>query len=192
MAGRGNSARPSFYGNPMLDVHVLTMPSTHLKWVRQRRASIAAAVECAGYPVFVHEVPGEIGHIGRGRALGYAIGSQPYVTYVDCDDYLLPDAFASLKSAISDGYDAIAPGEITEQNGVRRNSANIHHLICYRREIANAFPHIAWRVCGDLALANKTDIHRVESHAYIHRLYESPGRLLRREHQDELMSAHHG
>ncbi|MCW0413482.1 hypothetical protein NG831_06535 [Xanthomonas sacchari] len=176
----------------MLDVHVLTMDCTQPQWVAQRRASIAAAVDVAGFPVHVHELEGEPGHIGRGRALGYALGSQPYVTYVDCDDYLLPSAFAALADAIAAGHDAVAPGETTEQGGVRRQSPRPHHLICYRRGIANAFDHAAWRVCGDLALANQTDIHHVVDHSYVHRLYESPGRLLRRQHQPELMRAHHG
>jgi len=176
----------------MLDVHVLTMPCTPPEWVAQRRASIAAAVAAAGFPVCVHEVDGEHGHIGRGRARGYALGVQPYVTYVDCDDYLLPDAFAALANALAAGHDAVAPGETTEQGSVRRQSLRPHHLICYRRGIANAFDHAAWRVCGDLALANQTDIHQVPGHGYVHRLYESPGRLLRRQHQPELMRAHHG
>ncbi|NYF21920.1 hypothetical protein HDC36_003396 [Xanthomonas sp. JAI131] len=176
----------------MLDVHVLTLPDTLPAWIEQRRASIAAAVAAAGFPVHVHELPGELGHIGRGRARGYALGTQPYVTYVDCDDYLLPVAFAALADALAAGNDAVAPGEITEQGRARNWSQRRHHLICYRRDIANAFDHAAWRVCGDLALANQTDIHHVADHSYVHRLYESPGRLLRRAHQDELMRAHHG
>ncbi len=174
----------------MLDVHVLTITDTPAAWTDQRRSSIAAAVEAAGFPVLVHEIAGEPGHIGHGRARGYALGVQPYVTYVDCDDYLLPGAFSALAEALTAGHDAIAPGEITEQNGVRRLAQGPHHLVCYRRDIATGFAHEAWRVCGDLALANRTDIRCVDDNSYVHRLYESPGRLLRRAHLGELMRAH--
>lgn len=175
-----------------LDVHVLTMPNTRTEWVAQRRASIAAAVDAAGFQVVVHELDGEPGHIGRGRARGYELGAQPYVTYVDCDDYLLQSAFSALAEALSAGHDAIAPGETTEQNGVRRRVPGPHHLICYRRGIATVFAHGTWAVCGDLALAKITDIHCVADYSYVHRLYESPGRIMRRSYQSELTRAHRG
>ncbi|WP_052689770.1 hypothetical protein [Xanthomonas albilineans] len=171
----------------MLDVHVLTLHDTPREWVQQRRESIAEAVAAAGYPVHVHEIDGELGHIGRGRARGYALGTQPYVTYIDCDDYVQSGAFAALADALVAGHDAVGPGETLEREGVRWQCPDPHHLICYRRDVANRFDNRQWRVCGDLALAHRTAIHRVADYSYVHRQYESPGRLLRRKHQDELM-----
>lgn len=176
----------------MLDVHILTMACTPPEWVSQRRTSIAAAVEAAGYPVHVHEVCGVPGHIGRGRSIGYALGEQPYVTYVDCDDYLMPGAFAGLHEALIAGHDAIGPGETLEQGGSRWGSDAPHHLICYRRGVANGFAHAEWSVCGDLALAHSVEVIPVHDYSYVHRLYESPGRKLRRQHQDELQKVAHG
>lgn len=182
----------------MLDVHVLTLEATSWHWVKQRRDSIAEAVAAAGFPVHVHEIDGELGHIGRGRARGYALGTQPYVTYIDCDDYVQPGAFAALADALAAGHEAVGPGETLERGGVRwqrharpDKCPDPHHLICYRRDVANRFDHRNWRVCGDLALAHRTVIHRVDDYSYVHRLYESPGRLLRRKHQDELMRVIH-
>lgn len=176
----------------MLDVHILTMVCTPPEWVSQRRTSIAAAVEAAGYPVHVHEICGICGHIGLGRSEGYALGEQPYVTYVDCDDYLMPGAFAALHESLMAGHDAIGAGETLEQGGARWESSAPHHLICYRRAIANDFPHSEWAVCGDLALAESVDVVPVRDYSYVHRLYESPGRILRRQHQDELQRVANG
>ncbi|EWS77238.1 glycosyltransferase family 2 protein [Xylella taiwanensis] len=173
----------------MLDVHILTLPDTPVAWVQQRRAAIAAAVAQAGYRVVIHELPGIIGHIGRGRARGYRLGTQPYVTYIDDDDVVLPGAFTALGPALHAGHEAIAPGETTEQSGVRRRCPGPHHLICYQRSTACGFDHAAWRVCGDLAFAHTTRMHPVNDHSYVHRLYESPGRRLRRTHYRELIQA---
>ncbi len=176
-----------------LDVHVLTMPDTRSEWVAQRRESIFAAVEQSGYPVVVREVDGEVGHIGRGRKRGYALGELPYVTYVDADDYLLPGAFAALRAGLDAGADAVCPGETVLQGGYLLRRPKRHHLIAYRREIANQFPHADWQVCGDLALTGllkaMAGVVDVSDYSYVHRLYESPGRLLRRQHQDELKRA---
>lgn len=67
----------------MIDIHVLTHSGTRPEWLAQCLASL----EPEGFTV--HVVRGEDGHIGRGRARGYQHGVQPYVGYVDHDDYVL-------------------------------------------------------------------------------------------------------
>ena len=174
----------------MLDVHVLTMPTTRPAWAAQRRASIDGAIAAAGFPVVLHEIPGVVGHIGKGRAAGYALGVQPYVTYVDDDDWLEPGAFSALHTALLSGHDAICPGETEVLGWHRTKRSTPHHLICYRREVANAFPHKGWAVCGDLALANTThDRLAVADYSYHHRIYLSGGRRLRAANPNELERA---
>ena len=173
----------------MLDLHILTVPLAKREWEVQRDESIRVAVNQAGFPVEVHSLPGVVGHIGQGRAAGYRLGGHPYVTYVDADDYLLPSALSEMKGALEDGAEAIAPGETTVQNGIFRRHSYPHHLICYRRDVAEGFPMQEWVVCGDLALANSANLTRIESYGYVHRLYESAGRRLRRKHLQELAKA---
>lgn len=175
----------------MLDVHVLLSPDTRADWQRECLTSVHEAIKNAGYPVDIHEVAGVPGHIGRARAAGYALGVHPYVTYVDCDDYLLPHAFASLADDLATGPDAIFPAETTLQNGKFRDGPQRHHLCVYRR--AQLIDHSAWVVCGDLAqmmaAGRAARVLDVAGRAYVHRLYQSGGRALRRQHHDELRRA---
>lgn len=175
----------------MLDVHILIQPDTPRDWLEKCLESVSDAAAQAGYPVDVHVMPSIPGHIGRARAAGYAIGAQPYVTYVDCDDYLLPHAFSRLREALSAGHDAIFPAETTLQNGRFCKGPQRHHLCIYRR--AQLIDHTPWVVCGDLAqmmsAGRAKHVLDVPERAYVHRLYQSAGRALRRKHHDELRRA---
>ena len=163
----------------MLDVHVLTMPDTPAAWVAERRASLCDAVASAGYPVTIREIRGAAGHIGEGRERGYALGSAPYVTYVDDDDFVLPRAFAALLPPMLSGCDAAYPWELLWRNGHIQEARHRHHLAVYRREIACGFDHSAWRACGDLALQEATSGVEITEFLYVHRVYVSGGRRLR-------------
>ncbi|MCH8857739.1 MAG: hypothetical protein IIA03_16260, partial [Proteobacteria bacterium] len=41
-------------------------------------------------PCTVHVLQGTEGNIAAGRERGFAMGTHPYVTYVDSDDFVLP------------------------------------------------------------------------------------------------------
>ena len=135
--------------NGGLDVHVLVMPDTPAAWVTQRRASLDAAVAAAGFQVRVHEVPGVPGHIGLARAAGYAAGDAAYVTYVDDDDWVEPEAFAALVPYLNGVTDAVFTHElIHSDDGGVRESAGWHHLCVYRRSILAEVPFeaLTWAV----------------------------------------------
>jgi hypothetical protein len=173
----------------MIDVHVLTLPADNPEWLEQCIRSIHDAAATAPFLVRLRVLPGEQGHIGRARAAGYAIGDQPYVTFVDSDDYLVPDAFSLLARALQDKPKAVFTHEYTLQGGVTRLRERKHHLAVYRRDVATAFPMADWCSQGDLALANSTSGVLVPAPAYVYRLRESPGRVLARLHTDELTKA---
>jgi hypothetical protein len=175
----------------MLDVHILTMPDTSKAWTEQCLYSTFEAVHMAGFPVSVHVVPGVIGSIGQGRAHGYALGHYPYVTCIDDDDYVLPYAFRNMNEALEDGrWTAIATPENIERNGYMLAGKIRHHLIAYRRE--SIIDHRPWKCCGDVR-----QMHSIDESAwfdlnhvgYVHRVYESKARLMRRAHQDEMNQA---
>lgn len=119
----------------MLDVHVLTLPGLPEEWIKQRRDSIDAAVSAAGFPVYVHEVDGIDGHLGKSRRKGYAEGAQPYVTHVDHDDWVREDAFAILLPHMEAGARAITTGEVQVMSGGSEVPAHDarHHLAVFER-----------------------------------------------------------
>lgn len=178
----------------MLDLHVL-LHHKNAEWNTQCRSTIAAAVGQAPYPVAVHYLQGEDGHIGRGRARGYALGQHPYVTYVDHDDYLLPDALEALWPALQEQPDAIFPRELNvlKSGFVRANNHQRHHLCLYKREFI--IDHTQYVACGDLAQIYAMDGKNVVDlphRGYVHRNYDSPGRDLRLANPEEYQRVIHG
>lgn len=174
----------------MIDVHVLIHPTTPVEWVRLCLSSVRLAARNAGFPVDVHELPAVIGHIGMGRAAGYALGKQPYVSCVDDDDYLLPNAFAQMGVALDAGAIAVSTPEILLQNDTFSPGRQRHHLIAYRRE--SIIDHTQWPCCGDVAQIHAIpddDWHDPMDAGYVHRVYESRARVMRRSHQSELVKA---
>jgi hypothetical protein len=174
----------------MLDVHVIVCAAP-LDWRVRCMASIAEAIQACPFPVQLHCIQGEYSHIGRGRAKGYAAGVYPYVTCVDDDDYLLPFAFAQMAQALHDGARAVLNHEWLDFNGSRVHGKPGHHLTVLQR--ADVIEHGAWAACGDIAQARAVAEFGVTmpEPAYVHRVYtDSPARVLRRQHPDELSRAH--
>jgi hypothetical protein len=150
--------------------------------------SVYAACDHAGFPVAVHIIPGINGHIGEARAAGYRLGNHPYATYVDDDDWVMTNAFEQMIKAIWSGVPAIFSPEKTIQNGQIRSGEDHHHLIAYRRDVL--IDHTPFVVCGDLKQMKHAEMYpgtvTLQVPTYIHRLYQSAGRVLRRQHHDEL------
>lgn len=171
----------------MLDVHVLVMATTPKSWVDQCISSVMHESLQAPFPVEVHIMDGIPGHIGEARNKGYAMGSHPYVSYVDDDDYILPNAFVQMRDALLSESSVIFTPELTLQNGWLRSGETRHHLVAYPR--SSIIDHSPYKVCGDMAqmLHASRECHPTDlpNHGYVHRLYESGGRQLRRQHLDE-------
>ena len=111
----------------MIDVHVLTWSGVREDWLKQCLSSLE------GEKCTVHVVQGVEGNIGAGRALGYALGSHEFVSFVDCDDYVLPGVMDACLSAL-DRHRAVATLE-RRLWGDRFDSSlgQSHHLVVYRR-----------------------------------------------------------
>lgn len=175
----------------MLDVHVLVMHYTPTEEVDRCVDSITHAASLCAFPVRLCLLNGVVGHIGRGRATGYALGHQLYVTYVDDDDEVMPLAFAQMEDALKQRVAAVFTPELQQQNGQRSKGPSHHHLIAIRRD--KLIDHQPWVVCGDLAqmAALERDLNTVDMPmaGYVHHLYQSRGRALRRDHHDELRKA---
>jgi hypothetical protein len=174
----------------MLDVHILTLPTSDPKWFSQCVDSVMDAADRAGFPVDVHLINGVLGHIGKGRAEGYSLGQHAYVTCVDDDDFVYPFAFAQMKPHLSSGvHAAIATPEMILRNGLLEEGKQRHHLIAYKRNVL--IDHEQWPCCGDVAqaISVKNGWRDLSQPAYVHRVYVSRARIMRRENQDELNRA---
>lgn len=166
----------------MLDVHVLVLPGLPEEWIEQRRASIAAAVRAAGYPVVVHEVEGIPKHLGKSRKKGYSFGAMPYVTHVDHDDYVTEDAFRVLREHLLSGVDCVTTGEtILYESGIERKAPESkHHLAVFKREITIASPLDRMKHFPDqLLLTRCTSVHVPEC-VYVHRVYKNSASRIER------------
>lgn len=161
----------------MLDVHVLVMDYTPKEWVEQCRESIDLSAANAGFPVAVHFLPGIVGHLGRARAAGYALGVHPYVTHVDDDDYVRPDAFSVLREHLEAGTVAITTGETQLfESGTERDEPNArHHLAIYRRDVLERFTYSAFRHFPDQYLLSRTKAIHVPECVYAHRVRQGSG-----------------
>ncbi len=167
----------------MLDVHVLTLPGTPAAWVEQRRASIAVAAHEAGFPVTVSEVRGIRGHIGQARVAAFALGTHPFVTYVDDDDYLMPNAFACLRSALEADPAAIFTGELVDTAGRLKPRHARHNMTVVRRSIAEAADLTDYRVAPEvrlrrLACQDESQVIDVSECVYVYRNHFSEAKKM--------------
>lgn len=71
----------------MIDVHTLILPTEDPDLLAQSLASTE------DHPITRHILQGVEGDVLAGRVSGYACGNNPYVSFVDPDDRVLPDAF---------------------------------------------------------------------------------------------------
>lgn len=72
----------------MLDVHIINY-NPHPIWCKECIESVQKAIELADYPIKLHITEGG-SNFAEERYKAYRLGSYPYVTYVDNDDYVLP------------------------------------------------------------------------------------------------------
>jgi hypothetical protein len=143
---------------PWLDVHVLVSSSTHPFLRNECLRSIKRALAQTDYPVAVHYLRGYPGALGVMRHQGYSCGSSPYVSSIDDDDLLFPDAFMRLKDALQHDPDAIFPME-TEYHcrivgnrvitGEQKPGRQRHSFKTFRR--VHLIDHRSWRWAGDVA-----------------------------------------
>lgn len=86
----------------MIDVHVLMSERIPKDWVEGCLRSIDVAASRAPFSIILNEYPEVIGDTWAARKVAYLNGKSPYVCRVDLDDWLSPDAFASLTQALND------------------------------------------------------------------------------------------
>ena len=161
----------------MLDVHILVMDYTPKVWVEQCRASLEVAVAQAGFPVFLHFLPGIYGHLGQARRAGYSRGTAEYVTHVDDDDYVLPGAFVSLLPHMQARATAITTGETIEleDGSTRAMPDRQHHLAVFRRDYIDTLTLDAFKHFPDQYALNECQPVHIRETNYVHRIRAGSG-----------------
>lgn len=81
------------------DVHMLTLPSSRADWMA------CALADMRDEPASIHIVRGTDGHIGQGRAHGFALGCEPYLSFIDPDDRYPAGGLRKCLSALEIGPD---------------------------------------------------------------------------------------
>lgn len=138
----------------MLDVHILQHP-------QYRRWKVGRCLDsCFSDRAHVHLLEGYDGHIGRGRIEGFSRGQQPFVTYVDDDDMLVPGTLDFLVGLLEQTPHAalvyvsnkavpersqLPPAQTTAEHRVttkRAFSSFRDHMCVYRRD------RLAGMLCG--------------------------------------------
>jgi hypothetical protein len=169
----------------MLDCHIIVSPDTPRAWVTQCLDSVHEAADRAGFPVAVHVVTASGPHIGHDRAAGYALGRHPYVTSVDDDDWIEPNAFAVLSDVLADNPVAVTTGCIAHQHGKSFRLPWRTNLRVFRRDVAASAPLIDWPVYDGPAMLAHADglgeVIEINSPVYHYRLHVSGHRRLMRD-----------
>lgn len=112
------------------DIHVLASRGNR-EWLEQTLASVAGTGQ-------VHVIEGGFeGSIGQARAYAFGLGTAPYVSYVDDDDYALPSAMAtciayldahpSCIGVYTDRQELRPDGSLTDR---RLGPWHPHHQLC--------------------------------------------------------------
>lgn len=132
-----------------IDFHMLTLDRTPRALVDRAVASVEAAIARSPIPVHFHLLQGVLGHIGEGRAKGYAVGTSPYVVCMDDDDAVEPHAFEVIAPHLTDDRDAVFPSQwVIMEDGRRTAGYKRHSLIVFKRE--HLIDHRQWKHLSDL------------------------------------------
>lgn len=112
----------------MIDVHVLTYSGTRDEWLQKCLDSLASE------PCTVRIVTGEEGNVGSGRAQGYALGENGFVSYVDSDDYVLPGVMTAALAGLKQHRAVVTLENWLWGDSINPTPRQRHHLAVYRRE----------------------------------------------------------
>lgn len=122
---------------PSLDIHVLVHPRTPKAWVGKCLATVQEAQRRAGMPTALFVLPAVEGHIGRARMAAYRKGNHQYVTSVDDDDWVDPDAFSVLREAMAARPAGITTRFVIDEPGRPEAVAVARdNLRVFRRDVA--------------------------------------------------------
>ena len=160
---------------PALDVHVLVLKTTPPEMVQQCLDSLKAAADNAGFKVTVRQLEGIPGELGKARKAGYALGTATYVTHVDDDDYVSPDAFSKLAGLMAERHELITTGEnmLFDSGRVQPAPDARHHLAVYRRQAILPYQYERFKFFPDQYLMAQFTPAHINECLYYHRIRQA-------------------
>lgn len=154
----------------MIDIHVLTYSGTRNEWLDLCLESLAKE------PCTVHVVRGVDGDICAGRRIGYALGSNEFVGYVDSDDYVLPGVIDLVLSGLERNVSVVTRELAIRADGeMSKFVFDGHHLFAARRDhvlpIVNADHGIKTAI--DLYVSRRSKPVQLDCTGYVWRVHEN-------------------
>ena len=156
----------------MIDVHVLTYSGTRKDWLDQCLASLAREPL-----VTVHVLEGDEGNVGAGRARAYQLGTHPYVSYVDSDDYILPGAIDACLEGLQTARHVVTRERRLWGNRFDSSTRGNHHLAVYSREDVKPLLGILpdHPIHCDMLLVEKLVPTQLSYIGYVWRMHQAQG-----------------
>lgn len=108
----------------LIDVHIVRGPNENPEWWERCTNSLQ------GHPINVHVVDRVEKDIRAARYNGFSQGTAPYVSFVDPDDYVLPETFEKCLDVIQTSPDNVC-GVYTMSNTFNQRSSKIKPLKSY-------------------------------------------------------------
>lgn len=128
-----------------IDVHMLRSADENITWYNQCMNSLD------GQPINIHHVNGVDGDMRRARYNGFMTGSAPYISFVDVDDYVMPEVYDRCLTVMQQnphigGVYTLSNHIKVASDGREFNKGLLH-------------PYKPWSI--DSCLHNITEIHQV-------------------------------
>lgn len=118
----------------MIDIHMLTLPTDNPAWKQH-------AISLVPTWATLHIIDAEVGPIGPQRLAAFRLGTHPYVSCIDPDDWTEPNTFDRCLDALTSlEYDAVCTQEMIHD--IAANKVYLcpfkHKTFVFRREFMEA------------------------------------------------------
>lgn len=177
----------------MIDVHMLTLPTDRQDWKQQMLDSLPDWVT-------VHVVPAEIGPISPQRLKAFRLGTHPYVSFVDPDDWTETEAwdkaYCDLQELEKKGYRGVVTQERMFLLDANKNTGKFtgftgfkHHFCILRRDFVEDREALFRYDMLERNIIATPEVKQLPYLGYTWRVYNSAGRKERiaRKHRSQTM-----
>lgn len=122
----------------MLDVHLLTTDRLPEGWQDQALRSIREAAARSPIPIQLHLLPENQEDFWKARWDGYLLGSAPWATYLDADDWVVPEVFEIIAPFLGGKHDVVTSRGWDYHVDYKRNYETDRGIRFFRRSLIEA------------------------------------------------------
>ena len=91
----------------MLDIQIISNPHISDAWFEQCLTSVLEAEKQSPFPISISIHDPVPGHVGRARQRAFSEADQPYVAFVDPDDWITSNTLTVIAQHLADGVHAV-------------------------------------------------------------------------------------